>query len=315
MGVRLTMFVVPLAALTACASAVVGEEADATESCDRLAAGPDDPYRRGEPVQFDGIEVTAALKACGTALTLDPDNPRLNYQHGRALLAAGQEEPARRAWRNAIVFDYEAALYDLARLYMTASPLLQSERATEAYGLLVRAAKRGHPAAAYAVGQAHEEGYGTYQSEVAAARWYAQAVAGGNVPAMRRLAVMYRDGGGVRPDTNRAIGLFEQAAVAGDADAMNALGWMYLNETTAGPDPNKSLIWFERAGASADAAGLYQLGRVHYLGAVGRDELDLAFKLWQRAAAQGSADAEYDLGIAYLEDGRIPRDEALPDDT
>ena len=81
------------------------------------------------------------------------------------------------------------------------------------------------------------------------------------------------------------------------------------------PDPTKSLIWFERAGASADAAGLYQLGRVHYLGAVGRDELDLAFKLWQRAAAQGSADAEYDLGIAYLEDGRIPRDEALPDDT
>ncbi|MEX1206420.1 MAG: hypothetical protein WEB85_14345 [Dongiaceae bacterium] len=204
-----------LAAPTACTSAVAGNEIDPIESCDRLAAGPDDPRRQADPVEIERMDAAAAVAACAAAVERDPENARLHYQHGRALLAAGRIMEARKAWRRAILFDYEAAYFDLAQLYLTTEGYLRSERADEITHFLTRAAMGGHGGAAAALGRLYEgEGYlitGINAEE--AVPWYALATILGNGSAARRLAQMYRDGTGVVPNAKIAAELFAKAEV------------------------------------------------------------------------------------------------------
>jgi len=202
-----------LAVLTACTSAVAGNEIDPIALCDRLAAGPDDPRRQADPVEIERMDAAAAVAACEAAVERDPENARLHYQHGRALLAAGRETEARKAWRRAILFDYEAAYFDLAQLYLTTEGYLRSERRYEIIHFLTQAAMGGHGGAAAALGRLYEgEEYLISPIDAKeAVPWYALATVLGNGSAARRLAEMYRDGVGVGANAKLAAELFAKA--------------------------------------------------------------------------------------------------------
>lgn len=247
LSARQSLLIALLAAFAPCTGAAATDKADPTDRCDRLAAGPDDPHRQADPVELGRIDVPAALAMCESALARDPENPRLHYQYGRALLAAGREDDARRSWRRAAVFDYEAALYELGRTLLVPGNTLPGIRAREGQELLFRAAGRGHIGAAETLGQVYEKGHGVPPSAVAAARWYGVAVAGGSVLAMQRLGVMYMDGRGVEQNPRRAIELFETAAAVGDTRSMNALGWIYEKGTGVEADAAEALLWYRKA--------------------------------------------------------------------
>jgi len=186
---------------------------EAVELCDRLAAGPDDPRRQADPVEIERMDAAAAVAACEAALARDPENARLHYQHGRALLVGGRNMEARKAWRRAILFDYEAAYFDLAQLYLTTEGYLRSERRYEITHFLTQAAMGGHGGAAAALGRLYE-GEGSLITDINAEEavpWYALAVILGNGSAARRLAEMYRNGVGVGANAKLAAELFAKA--------------------------------------------------------------------------------------------------------
>ena len=209
-----------LAVLTGCTSAVAGNETDPIERCDRLAAGPDDPRRQGDPVELERLDAGAAVAACEAALARDLENARLHYQHGRTLLAGGRIMEARKAWRRAILFDYEAAYFDLAQLYLNTEGYLRDERRNEITYFLTQAAMGGHGGAAAALGRLYEgEGYLIRDTSAEeAVRWYALAAILGNGSAARHLAEMYRDGVGVVPNAKLAAELFAKAEALDRAD-------------------------------------------------------------------------------------------------
>ncbi len=282
---------------TAVAAASVGDErrernpSDDVARCDRLAAGQDDAQRQAEPVAPATLDAHSALAACRSALVREPENPRLLYQYGRALLAAGRTADAADAWRAAARWEYPAALFELGRLLLPTCDAFDRRYEEQAYGYLRRAADRGHPRAAATLGRAYGCRGPAAASRELAAYWLGRAVALGDVSAMRTLAGMYRTGTGMPRDLQKAISLLRRAAALGDTTSMNLLGWQYLSMARGRDDFAASLRWFTAAGSAADPEGLFEIGRGRLLGAVDADERKQALAILRDAAARGSVRA------------------------
>ena len=79
-----------VAMVTSAAHAVEFEDYDFSRfsqevtECDRLASHGRDPGHVAPAVSSSGMDKPAAIAACQQAVAADPDNPRLNYQLGRA---------------------------------------------------------------------------------------------------------------------------------------------------------------------------------------------------------------------------------------
>ena len=58
--------------------------------CDRQASHGRDPGHVVPAVSSSGMDKPAAIATCHQALAADPDNPRLNYQLGRAYGYSGR---------------------------------------------------------------------------------------------------------------------------------------------------------------------------------------------------------------------------------
>jgi hypothetical protein len=86
--------------------------------CDRLAAHPDDPHKRAPGVSESSMDKPAAIAACQAAVAADPDNPRLNYQLGRALGYSGQGAKAYPYRERAIAGEYPQALFVIGYITM-----------------------------------------------------------------------------------------------------------------------------------------------------------------------------------------------------
>jgi len=76
----------------------------------------------------------------------------------------------------------------------------------------------------------HHLGYLSYQSQdySSAHNWYREAASQGYLPALWRLAWLYRQGKGVPLDNSRAYALFDQAAKAGHVFSKRDLALMLL---------------------------------------------------------------------------------------
>lgn len=97
---------------------------DVTE-CDRLASHGRDPGHVAPPVTSDTMDKEAAIAACTTAVAADPDNPRLNYQLGRAYGYSGRGEEAMPFRLKAVEQDYPQSLFVIGYLYLTGRTIEQ----------------------------------------------------------------------------------------------------------------------------------------------------------------------------------------------
>ena len=85
--------------------------------CDRLAAHGLDPFHIGTPVTRASMDKPAAIAACKEAVAADPDNPRLNYQLGRALGYSNRGDEAMPYRLKAVEAKYPQSLFVIGYLY------------------------------------------------------------------------------------------------------------------------------------------------------------------------------------------------------
>lgn len=132
--------------------------------CDRLAGSPFDTHRAGPGVLASQADWPAAVIACRAAVTAHPDNARMHYLLGRALL--GNER--RPELVKAAALGYGAALASLGydELNGTAAEAEKGLRDSKA------ALDAGEPAAAVALGNAFEFGIGVAADLTQAERYY-----------------------------------------------------------------------------------------------------------------------------------------------
>jgi TPR repeat protein len=132
-----------------------------------------------------------------------------------------------------------------------------------------KAAKGGHPMAAYLLGQLYEQGRGVAVSPATAFRYYKQAAAAGQAQAAVRVGLVYRDGNkalGVRSDYQKALKMFETGALASWPEAQFYLADMYRRGLGVPASQSESLRWLILAARKHHVPSLIELARVHYEG-------------------------------------------------
>ena len=90
---------------------------DVTE-CDHLASHGRDPGHVADPVTSGTMDKEAAIKACHEAVAADPENPRLNYQLGRAYGYSGRGEEAMPYRLKALEQDYPQSLFVIGYIHL-----------------------------------------------------------------------------------------------------------------------------------------------------------------------------------------------------
>ncbi|MCH2095321.1 MAG: caspase family protein [Rhodobacteraceae bacterium] len=233
--------------------------------CDTLAASPFDPARPSDlpGVEFDALQVSAALPACQNASVQATENPRMSFAVGRILEAAGDLSAAK-------------AEYSIA-------------------------ASKGYAAAHTALGRFARDGRAGDKDIAEALRRFETAATAGDPAAMTMLSRLYEgDAGLARQDFGKAIDYITQAADLNYPRAFRELGRIYAKGTLFQKDAIKSFENYEKAAAHGDPHARYELGLILLRGDLGIDRNPLkALEYFQAAADQGDVSAQQRLASLY----------------
>jgi len=115
-----------------------------------------------------------------------------------------------------------------------------------------------------------------------------------DLAAMRNVAMMLRDGQGVKKDPARAEVLFEEAAEAGLPTAQADLADMLLKGEAGPPDPARALPLLEAAAAANHPVAQFELAQMYETGQSGLVPKDgtVARQLYAAAAGHGMKEAQ-----------------------
>lgn len=114
--------------------------------CDSVAAHPQDPNKVAPGLERVEMDLPKAIRSCHQAVARDVDNPRLQYQLGRALTYSMRVQEALPHLQKAAQAGYPQAQFVLGYLYLEGE--YQAPRdACKALGLLRASAEQGRMAA------------------------------------------------------------------------------------------------------------------------------------------------------------------------
>lgn len=194
--------------------------------CDTLSASPHDKKSTADSVSYEELRSFAddAIAACRIALENAPDNPRIQYQLGRALLASGNNEDAVK-W-------------------------------------ISTSANQGYPVAMNAYAVLLNHGRGTQKDIKKAVQLISQAAELGNVPAMANMGALYSNiaGNNVSGLVDRTTSQkwLHMAAAENDPLAMARLGWNYgMGDGGVTADKTLAYQFIDRALAVKEESAYY----------------------------------------------------------
>ena len=131
----------------------------------------------------------------------------------------------------------------------------------------------------------------------------------GDVHAQYFLGLLYRNGGLLLPDAERAVHWLELAAKRNLPAAQYALGKLYLSDNPVVHDTSDGIQWLERAVQNGNADAAYRLGKEYLTGKSVQKDAVKAAEYLRHAADQNHPWASYLLGKLYLTGNGVPRDE------
>jgi WD40 repeat protein len=201
-------------------------------SCSQRAGAYYDPERLTPGIKESSIIPDYALSACGDAARSDHSG-QISYQTGRARLAAGDFQGARREFEYALSKGYRAARVDLGLLLIDPSAnMLDPDRATT---LLEKAWNSGLPIAGFELGALYEHGipqhrdgspFGFRPDDAKAWRWYQDAAKLHEPNSLARLAEgAERKALAATPDNAEVLFLQAFTLYARAAERARAQGW------------------------------------------------------------------------------------------
>lgn len=110
------------------APALADDASDALKKCDTLASHPSDPNRYATGVADEQFAPGAAIEACEAAQKLNPDNPRIWFELGRAYWIGRRDTQAFSAFIQAEKRDYAPAMKFIGDAYLTGRGLPSGEQ-------------------------------------------------------------------------------------------------------------------------------------------------------------------------------------------
>ena len=116
---------------------------------------------------------------------------------------------------------------------------------------------------------------------------------------------LYRDGGLLTPDTEKAVHYFESAARQDLSAAQYALGKLYLDDVAV-QDPKRGIAWLEHAVGNGSSYAAYRLGKEYLRGEFVCRDGAKAVSFFTQAAEMGNQWGQYMLGKLYLMGREVP---------
>lgn len=131
---------------------------------------------------------------------------------------------------------------------------------------------------------------------------------GGDRYAQYLTGILYRDGGLLIPDMEKAQHYLGLAARQDHAAAQYALGKLFLSDDPDLQNPAQGFYWLERAAQSGSDYAAYRLGKEYLSGKNTQKNPERAAEYVRMAAEQGNPYAQYLLGKLYLGGDGVPQD-------
>ncbi len=240
------------------------------DPCDLEAAAPFDLQSVAPGKLPNEIDAQKAIAACVRSADAYPNVARFRYQLGRAYLASGDVEKAKKALNDASERKHLRATASLADL--------------EQFGVLGPA------------------------NPVKAAQLYASCSASGDVYCMYSYGKAKYYGNGVAKDPSGGLELMIRAAELGHTYAMNELGYIFTYGKGVPADVQRGISYYESGAARKDIYSLNNLGLVYWRGAGRPVDLEKARNLFAEAAAGGHPYAPTNLSEMYRDGVGVERD-------
>ncbi|MGV2019794.1 CHAT domain-containing protein [Agrobacterium sp. 22-223-1] len=246
-----------------------------------------------------GAEETIKPNLCRTLAawpSATNDGPTFEAVDGGAAVEACEREIAERP-------DVQENYAHLARA------LVKSNRASEAFTLLVSHEGHGSRDVDGYLAVMYEYGYGVSVDTARAAQLYNSAAKAGHDGAQANLGLLYLNGRGVEKDDALAFHWFHEAAIRGYRRAQRLLGDMYLDGRGTKRDEAKAIHWYRLAASRGDTEAQYSLGNVLANKLAEKHDATESARYFAEAAKGGHSNAFVRLGIAYQAGLGVPSDE------
>ncbi|KRB32518.1 MULTISPECIES: caspase family protein [Mesorhizobium] len=264
----------------------------------------------GEPLDLQGVvpgllpnEIGAeAVKACEAAVKAYPDVARFRYELGRALLAAGKVEDAKKAIQAAADKGHVRAVFELGYLNATGTGMPVDRK--QANSFYAAASDKGDPYGMTSWGRALFNGYGVERDTGKGLDLLLKAAAMGHTYAMNDLAAIFTEGrNGVPADPSRAVAFLKAGVERQDMYSMNLLGRNYLAGVGVGKDPRQAQGLFQQAMDLGQPYAPASLARMYRDGVGVGQNLDEAQRLFELATARGDQSGAYDRAALEMQKG------------
>lgn len=191
------------------------------QNCDRLAAHSLDSDAVAAGVTYNNLDAEAIITACTSAISEQPDIPRLKTQLGRGLHKAGRYDEALRILQDASREGSALSMALIGIMYMKGNGV--EESLTASLHWLEKAAENGNTGGMAFTASMYLRGEGTEPNPQRAAMWYQKAVDAGTSQAMSSLSILYDEGRGVQRSPDNAAVLMLRAFGENDDNATRIL--------------------------------------------------------------------------------------------
>lgn len=170
------------------------------------------------------------------------------------------------------------------------------------------AAERGDALAQYALGMAHDGGWGMPKDEAAAVVLYEKAARQGLAAAQFQLGLAFSEGRGVTANLGEAVAWYRKGAEQGEPMSQNNLGRSLFEGRGVEQDKAQALLWYRRSAALGNAVAQNNLGMSYYHGDGTAQDHATAFRWFHRAAEQGYSTAQANLAAMYYGGAGVDQD-------
>ncbi|TIR27649.1 MAG: peptidase C14 caspase catalytic subunit p20 [Mesorhizobium sp.] len=266
--------------------------------------------KAGEPLDLQGVvpgllpnEIGAgAVDACRAAVKAYPDVARFHYELGRALLAAGKVDEAKKAIQVAADKGHVRAVFELGYLNATGTGMPANRK--QANTFYAAASDKGDPYGMTSWGRALFNGYGVDRDTGKGLDLLLKAAAMGHTYAMNDLAAIFTEGrNGVPADPARAVAFLKAGVERQDMYSMNLLGRNYLAGTGVEKDPKAALSLFQKSMDLGQPYAPGSLARMYRDGVGVQQDLAEAQRLFELATDRGDQSAAYDRAALEMQRG------------
>ncbi|RUX32388.1 peptidase C14 caspase catalytic subunit p20 [Mesorhizobium sp. M2A.F.Ca.ET.042.01.1.1] len=266
--------------------------------------------KAGEPLDLQGVvpgllpnEIGAgAVDACQAAVKAYPDVARFHYELGRALLAAGKVDEAKKAIQDAADKGHVRAVFELGYLNATGTGMPANRK--QANTFYAAASDKGDPYGMTSWGRALFNGYGVDRDTGKGLDLLLKAAAMGHTYAMNDLAAIFTEGrNGVPADPARAVAFLKAGVERQDMYSMNLLGRNYLAGTGVEKDPKAALSLFQKSMDLGQPYAPGSLARMYRDGVGVQKDLAEAQRLFELATNRGDQSAAYDRAALEMQRG------------